>query len=76
VTLAYLDPASGSMILSAVVGGVAGVGVFAKQARAKLSRKKKPTGDEATPTAADETTAEPSTEAEPADEPTTVSSDS
>src|SRR5918998_1011622 len=37
VTLAYLDPASGSLIASALVGGVAAAGVAAKQARARLT---------------------------------------
>jgi hypothetical protein len=50
VTIAYLDPGSGSLIASALVGGVAAAGVAAKQARAKLGgfgRKKKATADEA-----------------------------
>ena len=37
MTLAYLDPASGSLIASALVGGVAAAGVAAKQARARLT---------------------------------------
>lgn len=40
----YLDPGSGSLIASVLVGGVAAAGVAAKQARAKLSgfgRKRK-----------------------------------
>jgi hypothetical protein len=37
VTLAYLDPGSGSLIASAVVGGVAAAGVAARQARARFS---------------------------------------
>jgi hypothetical protein len=80
VTLAYLDPASGSMILSAVVGGVAGVGVFAKQARAKLSRKKRT--DEPQPAEAStadaapaEASSAPADGADSTDEPTTFSSD-
>jgi hypothetical protein len=44
--LAYLDPGSGSLIASALVGGVAAAGVAAKQARARFStgfgRKRKP----------------------------------
>jgi hypothetical protein len=90
VTLAYLDPASGSMILSAVVGGVAGVGVFAKQARAKLSRKKRtdepqpaevaradaePADAEPADAAPAEASTAPADGAESTDEPTTVSSD-
>jgi hypothetical protein len=58
VTLAYLDPASGSLIASALVGGVAAAGVAAKQARARLTggfgRKRKQetefSADEATTT--------------------------
>jgi hypothetical protein len=41
---AYLDPGSGSLIASALVGGVAAAGVAAKQARARLTgfgRKRK-----------------------------------
>lgn len=80
MTLAYLDPASGSMILSAVVGGVAGVGVFAKQARAKLSRKKRtdePQAAEVAPAdaAPAEAPAAPADGADSTDDPTTVSSD-
>ena len=44
MTLAYLDPGSGSLIASVLVGGVAAAGVAAKQARARLGglgRKKK-----------------------------------
>ena len=44
MTLAYLDPGSGSLIASALVGGVAAAGVAAKQARARFSgfgRKRK-----------------------------------
>lgn len=37
MTIAYLDPASGSLIASALVGGVAAAGVAAKQARARLT---------------------------------------
>jgi hypothetical protein len=35
--LAYLDPGSGSLIASALVGGVAAAGVAAKQARARFA---------------------------------------
>jgi hypothetical protein len=88
VTLAYLDPGSGSLIASVLVGGVAAAGVAAKQARARLGglgRKKKqavePTVSEA------ETSEDASTEDAPAgleatsepdapvDEPTSVGSD-
>lgn len=34
--IAYLDPGSGSIIASLLVGGVAGVGVAARSARARL----------------------------------------
>lgn len=37
VTLAYLDPGSGSLIISAVVGGAAAAGVAVKQARSKVT---------------------------------------
>ncbi|HEX6237066.1 MAG TPA: hypothetical protein VFZ68_07720 [Acidimicrobiales bacterium] len=49
----YLDPGSGSLIVSAVVGGAAAAGVAFKQARhrvrSKFSRKRseEPTTDEA-----------------------------
>lgn len=36
MTLAYLDPGSGSMIVSALVGGVAAAGVAATQLRNKI----------------------------------------
>lgn len=46
MTLAYLDPGSGSLIISAVVGGAAAAGVAVKQARSKVTgafrRKSKP----------------------------------
>jgi hypothetical protein len=65
VILAYLDPGSGSLIASVLVGGVAAAGVAAKQARARLGglgRKKKDTVE---PPAAETVT----------DESTTVSTD-
>jgi hypothetical protein len=81
VSLAYLDPGSGSLIASVLVGGVAAAGVAAKQARARLGglgrKRKHPTVTDAE-TATEDATAgvesgpEPGT---PADEPTTVSSD-
>jgi hypothetical protein len=88
VTLAYLDPGSGSLIASALVGGVAAAGVAAKQARARLGglgRKKKqavePTASEAE-TNEDASTEEAPVDLEatsepdaPVDEPTTVGSD-
>lgn len=70
---AYLDPGSGSLIASALVGGVAAAGVAVKQARARLSlgfgRKRK----QATEFSAD---AEGAEGAPPADESTPVGSDS
>ncbi|HEY8524865.1 MAG TPA: hypothetical protein VIL48_07890 [Acidimicrobiales bacterium] len=47
--VAYLDPGSGSLIASALVGGAAAAGVAVKSARAKFSgafsRKRKGRGD-------------------------------
>ena len=85
MTLAYLDPGSGSLIASVLVGGVAAAGVAAKQARARLGglgRKKQPavepTDTEAEAEAAADSTAgleaTPDQDA-PADESTTVSTD-
>lgn len=43
----YLDPGTGSLILQAVVGGLAGIGVAWKAWRSKLSgRGKAPAHDE------------------------------
>ena len=68
MTIAYLDPASGSLIASALVGGVAAAGVAAKQARARLTggfgRKRK---QEPEFSAEDTTVEAPDTEAAPAD---------
>ena len=57
MTIAYLDPGSGSLIASALVGGVAAAGVAAKQARARLSlgRKRKQQSDVSEDSTADET---------------------
>jgi hypothetical protein len=88
VSLAYLDPGSGSLIASVLVGGVAAAGVAAKQARARLGglgRKKKqavePTVTEARATV-DASTEDAPADLEatsapdaPVDEPTAVSSD-
>lgn len=75
MTLAYLDPGSGSLIASALVGGVAAAGVAAKQARARfagLGRKRKrdaePGPDAGATAPADET-------AGAQDESTSVASD-
>jgi hypothetical protein len=45
--IAYLDPGSGSIIASALVGGVAGLGVAARSVRARLggALRKKSSGD-------------------------------
>jgi hypothetical protein len=88
VSLAYLDPGSGSLIASVLVGGVAAAGVAAKQARARLGglgRKKKqavePTVTEARATedaSAEDAPADLEARSEPdapVDEPTAVSSD-
>ncbi|HEX6167382.1 MAG TPA: hypothetical protein VFZ30_11370 [Acidimicrobiales bacterium] len=76
MTLAYLDPGSGSLIASALVGGVAAAGVAAKQARARFSglgRKRKRdaefSADAGATAPADETTGTQ------ADESTSVASD-
>ena len=49
MTLAYLDPGSGSLIISAVVGGAAAAGVAVKQARSKVTGafRRKPKAAEA-----------------------------
>jgi hypothetical protein len=39
VTIGYLDPGSGSIIASAVVGGFAAAGVAVKQARHRFATK-------------------------------------
>jgi hypothetical protein len=39
VTIGYLDPGSGSIIASAVVGGFAAAGVAVKQARHRFASK-------------------------------------
>jgi hypothetical protein len=39
VTIGYLDPGSGSLIASAVVGGFAAAGVAVKQARHRFASK-------------------------------------
>jgi len=60
MTLAYLDPGSGSLIISAVVGGAAAAGVAVKQARSKVTgafRRK--------PKAAETLAAEPETATAP-----------
>jgi ethanolamine utilization microcompartment shell protein EutS len=39
VTIGYLDPGSGSLIASAVVGGFAAAGVAVRQTRHRITRK-------------------------------------
>jgi hypothetical protein len=48
MTVAYLDPGAGGILVSAVVGGAAGIGVVASRARARLGfgRKRKGQGTE------------------------------
>ena len=60
MVLAYLDPGSGSLILQAVLGGVAGVGVAAKAMRNRWKARKvadvaddETSGDESAQTSAD-----------------------
>lgn len=83
MSLAYLDPGSGSLIASALVGGVAAAGVAAKQARARFSGlgRKRKRSSEAEPVAEaqDETVDTPPDVAEadePADETSPVGSES
>ena len=82
MTFAYLDPGAGSLIASVLVGGAAAAGVAAKQARAKLGGfgRKKKNDEQLAPAVADDSApgeaAEPADGAdEPADETTTVRSD-
>jgi hypothetical protein len=62
VTIGYLDPGSGSLIASAVVGGAAAAGVAVRQARHHLASKftRKRSGAETTPPEA-ESGADPAT---------------
>ena len=68
VTIAYLDPGSGSLIISAVVGGAAGAAVAVKHARARVTGVFKRKGKQ---TDAD-SAAEPATSPEPAASATSV----
>lgn len=68
MTIAYLDPGSGSLIISAVVGGAAGAAVAVKHARARVTGvfKRKSRQADAVTEASDsapETAPEPSAEA-------------
>jgi len=61
VTIGYLDPGSGSLIASAVVGGAAAAGVAVRQARHRLtSRFSRKRGE------AEATSSEAESEADPA----------
>ncbi|HET9201664.1 MAG TPA: hypothetical protein VFP67_00825 [Acidimicrobiia bacterium] len=55
----YLDPGSGSMILQAVIGGLAGIGVAFKAYRARRAINKAETGSEAGDVSAVEETTQP-----------------
>jgi len=84
VTLAYLDAGTGSIIASALVGGVAAAGVAARQARAKIGGfgRKKKADDQVTPAVADDdaaptdAVAEAGEAPEAVDAPTSARSDS
>jgi hypothetical protein len=53
----YLDPGSGSMILQAVIGGLAGIGVAFKAYRARRAINKAGTAEQGeTPTEVEDTT--------------------
>lgn len=62
MSLAYLDPGSGSLIASALVGGAAAAGVAVKSARAKFTgafSRKRTAGAETDETAKTDETTEP-----------------
>ena len=62
MTIGYLDPGSGSLIASAVVGGVAAAGVAVRQARHRLtSRFSRKHGEVETPSSEAESGADPAT---------------
>jgi hypothetical protein len=65
VTIGYLDPGSGSLIASAVVGGAAAAGVAIRQARHRVTSRFSRKRDETEATSSDaESEADPaSTEA-------------
>ncbi len=67
MTTAYLDPGSGSLIISAVVGGMAGAAVAVKQVRTRVTGvfKRKGKQTEAVSQASD-SAAEPAAWPEPA----------
>jgi len=70
VTLGYLDPGSGSLIISAVVGGAAAAGVAVKQARSRVTgafrRKTRPAPAPAPAPAPEATTETPAEAPAPA----------
>jgi hypothetical protein len=66
VTIAYLDPGSGSLIISAVVGGAAGAAVVVKQARARAVSVFKRRGRQADAVSEASGTAEPAASPEAA----------
>jgi hypothetical protein len=82
MSLAYLDPGSGSLIVSAVVGGTAAAGVAVKAARAKFtgafSRKRKagPEAEATEESAASAEEVEAAAEESTAREPEPAKSDS
>ena len=55
----YLDPGTGSLILQAVVGGLAGIGVAYKAWRSKLGRGAAKPGADGGPEESVEDTAQP-----------------
>jgi hypothetical protein len=63
MTIGYLDPGSGSLIASAVVGGLAGAAVAAKQVRHRLTSRfsrKRPEAETTPAEAAPESETSPS----------------
>jgi hypothetical protein len=62
MSVAYLDPGSGSIIASVLVGGVAGVGVAASRAKARLGlgrKRKQQSSESSATTPADQSAGEP-----------------
>lgn len=74
MSVAYLDPGSGSLIASVLVGGAAAAGVVAKTARARVtgvfSRKRKSDDDQPESTE----TVDPAETVEAGDEPASSTS--
>ncbi len=46
MTLAYLDPGTGSLIMQAVLGGIAGLAVFFKATGRRIFGRNKPQTDQ------------------------------